>query len=278
MTPAQFEHTKVSLDNQNHLFTLEGKRLLFDGFTKVYDDVKTKDFILKAYEIGETLTTDDIQIIEKFTTPKPRFTEASLIKALEAEGIGRPSTYATVIQTIQERLYVEIVDKKFIPTEQGIMTSEKLDAFFSPIINVSYTAHLESDLDRIADREIDKMDVLKDFYNTFDPMLQTALKDMEKVGPKETGELCPDCGSPLVLRVTKFGQFKGCSSFPTCKYNDLKPKEKPKETGELCPDCGKPLVFRTSKKGEFIGCSGYPKCRHNRPLEPKVIPIDIKTS
>jgi len=278
MKPAIFEHTKVSLDNQGETFLIEGKRLVFDGFTKVYDDVKTKDQLLNAYQIGEVFTSTHIDVIEKFTTPKPRFTEASLIKALESEGIGRPSTYATVLETIQERLYVTLEDKKFVPTKQGILTSEKLDEYFSDIINVSYTANLEARLDHIADGQTDKVGVLQTFYESFEPMLEHANQHMEKVGPEETGAMCPVCGKPLVKRETRFGSFIGCSGYPECSYNNLEPKVKPKETGAMCPVCSKPLVYRTSKKGEFIGCSGYPKCRHNQPLDTTKEPEAMKTS
>ncbi len=278
MAPAKFEHTKVTLLNGDVPFTIEGKRLLFDGFTKVYDDIQTKDQLLKAYTLGETLTSTCIELIEKQTTPPARFTEASLIKKLEAEGIGRPSTYATVIQTIIDRLYVKLEDKKFIPTEQGIHTSKALEDYFSTIIDVSYTAKLEDKLDHIADGKSEKLEILTSFYDVFEPMLEHAKSHMEKVSPKLIGEPCPKCGEDLVERVSKYGNFIGCSNYPTCDYNNLAPKPKAVETGKMCPKCGKPLVMRQSKKGAFAGCSGFPKCRHLEPLETNSQPEIKETS
>lgn len=278
MSPATFEHTKVTLLNHEIPFVIEGKRLLFDGFTKVYDDIQTKDQLLKAYTLGETLTSTSIELVEKQTTPPARFTEASLIKKLEAEGIGRPSTYATVIQTLLDRLYVKLEDKKFIPTEQGIQTAKALGDYFSAIIDISYTAKLEDKLDHIADGKAEKLEILSSFYDVFEPMLEHAKTHMEKVGPKHIGEPCPKCGEPLVERVSKYGNFIGCSHYPTCDYNNLAPKPKAEETGKLCPKCGKPLVVRQSKKGAFQGCSGFPKCRHLEPLETELKPENKETS
>jgi DNA topoisomerase I len=278
MSSATFEHTKVTLLSSDEPFIIEGKRLIFDGFTKVYDDVKSKDQLLKPYAKGDLLHSSHIEMVEKHTQPKARFTEAGLIKTLESEGIGRPSTYATVIQTILDRGYVIVEDKKFYPTEQGILTSDALEAYFSEIIDIPYTATLESHLDQIADGHIEKLDVLKEFYEKFEPMLDHAKTHMEKVGPKETGAMCPDCGGALVERKSRYGSFIACSNYPTCKYNNLEAKPKPEETGESCPVCSKPLVLRQSKKGPFIGCSGYPKCRHMASIETKETLKDPKTS
>ena len=155
--------------------------------------------------------------LQKFTKPAPRYTEATLIEEMEKLGIGRPSTYAQTMKTIKQRDYVEIKDKRFIPTDTGFEVTDKLQEFFSDIINVTYTAEMEDELDKIADEKLDNVKVLRDFYNKFAPLLDKAFKEMEKTQPQETGETCPECGSPLVIRKSKYGQFVACSNYPECK-------------------------------------------------------------
>jgi len=280
MTPAKFLKTNVTIESHDEPFKVEGIQVIFDGFTKVYDDVNTKDIILPPFKIGEKLTADEVISIEKQTQPKARFNEGSLIKRLDKLGIGRPSTYASILKTLEERRYVEKMDGKYHPTEQGNLTSETLDQFFQQIINVEYTAEMEDHLDKIAEGTYERNDILRSFYDTFEPMLQHAKSNMQKVQPLMLDELCPECGSPLVKRKSKFGEFTGCSNYPTCKYNDLPKKEKPelKTIGRDCPQCGKPLVIRTGRKGDFIGCSGFPKCRHVEQIETSEDKEKIETS
>ena len=188
-----------------------------------------------------------------------RYTESSLIKELETLGIGRPSTYATILDTLKTRDYVKLEDKKFVPTEIGIETTDKLQEYFSSIVNVKYTANMESDLDLIADAKQDNVEVLKNFYNKFEPLVEDAFHKMEKKPAQETGEVCPECNSPLVIRHGRFGNFTACSNYPTCKY--IK-KEKPVQIEIMdCPKCdGKILKKKTRKGKDFYGCSNYPKC------------------
>jgi len=155
---------------------------------------------------------------QKFTQPKSRYTEATLIKELESLGIGRPSTYASIIQTLKISLYVEIEKKKFIPTPQGRLTSESLDAYFPTIINVEYTSKMENTLDQIADGKIMKNNIIGDFYENFDPLIKNAESKMEGNTAESTDEVCPKCGSPMVVRTGKYGKFIACSGFPKCKY------------------------------------------------------------
>ena len=179
---------------------------------------------------------------------------------MEEKGIGRPSTYATVVDTIKERDYVKLVDKKFVPTEMGIETTDKLQEFFSGIINVEYTANMENDLDKIADEKEDNIKVLHEFYDSFEPLVKKAFGEMEKKAAEETGETCPECGSALVIRKGKFGEFTACSNYPTCKYI----KKEKKEIKEICdcPKCGGKIIEKTSKRGKvFYGCNNYPKCQ-----------------
>ena len=179
---------------------------------------------------------------------------------MEELGIGRPSTYATVIDTIKERKYVDLVEKKFVPTEIGVETTDKLQEFFSDIINVEYTANMETDLDKIAEEKEDNIKVLHEFYDSFEPLVKKAFGEMEKKAPETTGETCPECGSPLVVRKSRYGEFTACSNYPTCKY--IKKEEKEIKEIVKCPKCGGTIVEKTSKRGKvFYGCNNYPKCK-----------------
>lgn len=218
MAPAIFDVTKVTLESHGHLYSLEGSVERFDGHLKVYNDAKSKDKILPAFEVSQEMNCKDVLSIEKVTTPPTRYSEATLIKELEAQGIGRPSTYAQIITTLKTRDYVELEEKRFKPTKQGKLTSEQLDLFFDKIINVEYTSRMETVLDEIADGKQKGSHLISRFYNSFIPLVEVAEKEMKKIGPKETGELCPLCGKPLVIRKSKYGEFTACSGFPACKY------------------------------------------------------------
>lgn len=266
MADAKFNSTTVLLDNNNYGFKATGSVLTFDGYLKVYGDYEDQeDTILpdfKNYKSGIILS-DTITKTQHFTKPPARFTESSLIKELESLGIGRPSTYATIISTIKDRGYVTLEDKKFVPTEVGFETTDKLQEFFSSIVNVKYTANMEKDLDEIAEGNEDYKKMLKDFYDNFAPLVDNAFKNMEKKKPKETGEKCPECGSPLVIRKGKYGQFTACSNYPTCKYIKKENKQTEKEIICKCPKCEGNIIVRKTKKGkEFYGCDNFPKCKY----------------
>lgn len=266
MADAKFNSTTVLLDNNDYGFKATGSVLTFDGYLKVYGDYEDQeDTILpdfKNYKAGIILS-DTITKTQHFTKPPARFTESSLIKELESLGIGRPSTYATIISTIKDRGYVTIEDKKFVPTEVGFETTDKLQEFFSSIVNVKYTANMEKDLDEIAEGNEDYKKMLKDFYNNFAPLVDNAFKNMEKKKPEETGEKCPECGSPLVIRKGKYGQFTACSNYPTCKYIKKENKQTEKEIICKCPKCEGNIIVRKTKKGkEFYGCDNFPKCKY----------------
>ncbi len=263
MADAKVNATTVILDNNNYQFKATGQVLIFDGYLKVYKEYEnSEDKILPALDKYQEsgIEANDITKEQHFTQPPSRYTEAKLIKEMEELGIGRPSTYAKIIDTIRERDYVTMEDKKFKPTAIGVETTDKLQEFFADIINVEYTAKMEKDLDDISDANKDEIKLLHDFYDEFDPLIQKAFKDMEKKGPEETGEKCPECGSNLVIRKGKYGEFVACSNYPTCKYI----KKEPKEVKEICkcPKCGGTIVERTSKRGKvFYGCNNYPKCK-----------------
>ncbi len=262
MADAIVDQTTVIFNNNDYKFKTNGSVIIFDGYLKVYGDYESsEDKILPDFVNGEVHTTNDVDKEQHFTKPPARYTEAKLIKEMEELGIGRPSTYATILDTIRTRKYVEMVEKKFKPTEIGFTTNDKLQEFFSDIINVEYTSKMENDLDEIAEGKEEEVDVLTKFYEDFAPRVKNAFDNMEKTPAKETGEMCPECGSPLVIRKGKYGEFVACSNYPTCKYIQKEKKEE-KEIMD-CPVCKKgKIVERTTKKGKtFYGCNNYPKCK-----------------
>ena len=261
MADAKVNQTTVVFDNNNYKFKTTGQILIFDGYLKVYADYETnEDKILPSFN-QNTYETNNIEKKQHFTNPPARYSEAKLIAEMEKLGIGRPSTYATIISNIKDRGYVDMIDKKFVPTTVGIEVTDKLQEFFSDIINVEYTSNMESDLDFIASKEKDSIKVLEDFYKKFEPIVQKAFGEMEKAKPKETGDNCPECGNPLVIRKGKYGELVACSNYPECKY--IKKEEKQIVEVMDCPKCkdGK-IVERKTKKGKiFYGCNNYPKCK-----------------
>ena len=274
MADAKFENTTYTFDNNGLTFSSNGSVQIFDGYLKAYKDYdNSKDVNLPLLEKGQIINKIALNKEQHFTEPTLRYTEAKLIKALEEEGVGRPSTYATIIDTIINRGYVELKKatdtsktKFFFPTEQGILTDQKLKDYFLSVINVKYTAEMEKELDEIAMNKSDNVAALRDFYNRFVPLLDDAYKNMEKKEAEKTGEKCPECGNDLVYRQSRYGKFISCSNYPECKFtkniND-KPKEEPEHTGLICPECGSELLKRKSRYGNyFYGCSNYPKCKH----------------
>ena len=261
MADAKVNQTTIILDNNDYKFKMTGQILIFDGYLKVYKDYETnEDKILPDIKKDDILSTELVEKEQHFTKPPARYTEAKLIKEMEELGIGRPSTYAKIIDTIKERGYVEIEDKKFKPTEVGFETTDKLQEFFSDLINVEYTKNMEDDLDKIAEGNLVWNKVLEQFYQLFEPRVEDAFNQMEKVAPKETGEICPNCGSPLVIRKGRYGEFTACSNYPECKYIK-KEKEEVKEIMD-CPECDGKIIEKKTRKGKiFYGCNNYPKCK-----------------
>ncbi|MDO4500206.1 MAG: type I DNA topoisomerase [Erysipelotrichaceae bacterium] len=264
MADAVSNTVTYNFTNQNFLFSVSGSELIFDGFLKVYKDYdSSKDVILPSLKEGEALPLNKMEKEQHFTEGPGRYTEAKLIKALEEEGVGRPSTYATIIDTNLARGYVELKKesatsktKYFFPTEQGVLTDEKLKEYFESVINVKYTANMETGLDEIALDKIDQLKYLEDFYSEFVPLVDNAYEKMEKKQDEKTGEKCPVCGSDMVYKDSKYGKFAACSNYPECKYVEVE------QVGRDCPDCGAPLIYRTGRYGKFISCSKYPECKH----------------
>ena len=264
MASAIVEGTTVILNNNGYNFKATGQIIVFDGYLKVYRDYEdTKDSILPPFDTYKSniIVSNDITKEQHFTQPPSRYTEAKLIKEMEELGIGRPSTYATIIDNIKNRGYVELFEKKFKPTDIGFEVTDRLQEYFSHIINVEYTANMENDLDQIADGKEVWYKVLDKFYKEFEPSVENALEKMPKKEAEKTGEACPECGHDLVIRKGKYGSFVACSNFPKCKYIKQEPKEE--KIACDCPNCkdGK-IVEKRSKKGKiFYGCNNWPDCK-----------------
>jgi DNA topoisomerase-1 len=267
MAAALFDNTTVDIEAKNHrdyLLRTAASVNTFPGFMTLYSESRDEaeeegKGSLPHLEKGDELKLLGIYPEQRFTQPPPRYTEATLVKTLEQNGIGRPSTYAPTISTIQEREYVSKAKGVFQPTELGIAVNDLLVQHFPDIINVKFTAAMENELDDIASKERDWPSVIRDFYTPFDKDLQKALKTAEKVklADEETGDPCPKCGKPLIIKTGRFGKFIACSGFPECKHT----QSYQIKVGAKCPQCGKDIVQRvTKKKRTFYGCSGYPEC------------------
>ena len=262
MSDAKVNQTTVILDNTNYQFKTTGQTLVFDGYLKVYGEYeKSEDKELPPFEKynSNVVIANAIEKEQHFTKPPARYTEAKLIEEMEKSGIGRPSTYAKTMETLTGRDYANLIEKKFHPTEMGIEITDKLQAFFSHLINVKYTADMETSLDDVASGNKVWFELLDKFYKEFEPMVQTASANMEKKELIKTGEDCPECGSPLVIRKGKYGEFVSCSNYPKCKY--IKTEKKIFVELTDCPKCDGKIVEKKTKKGKFFyGCNNYPKC------------------
>jgi len=268
MADATIEDQKLKIDNNGYIFEAGGEKVIFDGYLKVYGVYEANESkSLPDFTVGEILKDAEVLTEQKFTNPPLRFSESRLIKKMEELGIGRPSTYSMTMETLKHRYYVKMEKKTFIPTPQGILTSEKLDEFFSNIINIKYTADMEDTLDKVSEGQGIWYEELKAFYDQFMPLVDYANENMEKIYPQYVDEECPLCESKLVVRNGRFGQFLACSAFPKCRYIKKEEKDEAKVTNVKCPNCEEGyLVERVSKKGRskgknFYACNQYPKCK-----------------
>ena len=271
MIDATLEDTKVDVVNNGYLFNLSGEKVINPGFLAVYEETSiddTEEFEkLPELSIGEKLPLIELTYEQKFTQPPHRYTEARLIRKMDELGIGRPSTYALTMETIKARSYVTMEKRTFIPTDQGVLTTEQLEQFFGSIINVQYTAEMETILDKIAAGEAVWYEELAKFYDQFAPLIDYARDNMVKIYPKQTDEFCPVCGLPLFIRRGPFGEFTACSGYPHCKFIKKAPKKEVVKTGVICPVCKEgEIVERTSGRGRskgalFYACDRYPKCK-----------------
>jgi DNA topoisomerase-1 len=284
MKAAIFDQTSIDLSANDYKFRATGSILKFEGFIKVYlesdDEEEEKqpgsgpegEASLPLLKEGEELSLISLMPEQHFTQPPPRYNEASLVKELEKRGIGRPSTYAPTISTIQSRGYVEKEGKALRPTEIGTLTNGLLVKHFPKIMDIEFTAHMEDDLDDIVEEKMEWIDALKEFYEPFSKSLAEAEVKMEKV-KKEimTEELCPECGKKLVIRQGRYGDFMACSGYPECKFTKPVPGgEEEKYAEEKCDKCKSPMVVKHSRYGSFLACSAYPKCKNIKPILKKI--------
>ncbi len=271
MTPAVFAVTNVSVEAGEGVFKAQGKILKFDGHRRVLTPGgKQEDALLPPLAAGRALDLHDLASTQHFTQPPPRYSEAALIKALEKENIGRPSTYAPIIQRIQEVLYVEQKERRFYATDLGMLVTDLLVEHFPKIMDFKFTAHMEDELDEVATAKVDMVKVLDEFYHPFQEALRRAETKMERVSVPSS-EICNECGAPMVVKFSKTGQFLGCSKYPECKATrpmDGSARPAAVETEHKCPKCGKSLMLRESKRGPFLSCSGYPGCKETFNLDP----------
>ncbi len=269
MTDKVIESTQIIFKSNDVLFKFDENKTIFKGYDILNIDEKDKKYY--SFEENETYDFKEIKKEQKFTQPPTRYSEGRIVKLMEDEGIGRPSTYSSTIQTLISRKYIVSEKGVVTPTEQGIKTSTVLTKYFPDLMNTEYTANMETDLDKISEGVEDELQVLKEFYEPFIEHFDVVKKTMYKDEPEYTGEICPNCGSKLVVRYGKHGKFVACSNYPSCTYIKKEEKEKPEEVGRNCPNCGSPLVYRFNKKGQkFIGCSNFPKCHYIEGMEEKV--------
>ncbi|RBW69866.1 type I DNA topoisomerase [Bacillus taeanensis] len=265
MAPAVMDTMTVDLTNQGVIFRATGSKVKFPGFMKVYvegndDNKKEEDRILPDLQEDTQVHTENIEPTQHFTQPPPRYTEARLVKTMEELGIGRPSTYAPTLDTIQRRGYVKLEDRKFVPTELGEIVLELVLEFFKDIFDVEFTANMENNLDHIEEGQEDWIQIIDRFYVGFEPRLKVAEEQMKEVEIKDepAGEDCEKCGHGMVIKIGRYGKFMACSNFPDCRNT----KPLLKEIGVKCPTCKEGnIVERKSKKGRlFYGCDQYPEC------------------
>ena len=280
MNDALFEQQSIIFSGEENEYRASGRKLIFDGFYAL-TGTEDKDKLLPALKEGESAEIQKVKQEQHFTEPPARYSEAALIKKLESEGIGRPSTYAPTIATLSNRTYVTIEKKQIIPTEMAFTVTEILEKHFPNIVDVSFTANMEEKLDEIAEGENDWQKLLSDFYFEFDEKVKEGKEKIVSLKmAKPLGRACPKCGEELLLRSGRFGEFIACSGFPKCKYTEQvdggkEDKDKPnsESSNEICDKCGKEMIIKTGRNGQFLACSGYPDCKNT-----KSINVEEKTS
>ncbi len=286
MSAAVIDQTRVDMEAAPYTFRATGAVMRFAGFTVLYEESRAESTTdgdedghnptLPPLQEGQQVEARELVPNQHFTQPPPRYTEASLVSELEKLGIGRPSTYASILSTLRDRQYVEDQERKLVPTELGITITGLLVENFPDLLNVQFTAQLEDKLDQIEAGRDDWVDILHGFYDSFEVDLQRATQKMRAIKKEveETDEVCDKCGSGMVIRRGRFGRFMACSSYPTCKNTAELPSStngaaqttQQPQTETLCDKCGKPMAVRRGRFGEFLACTGYPECKTTRPL------------
>ncbi|MDR9501376.1 MAG: type I DNA topoisomerase [Desulfurivibrionaceae bacterium] len=286
MTPALFDQTTILIEAKQYQFKTTGSIMRFLGFLSLYAEAVDEggssatsyggdDVILPAVEEGDLLELKDLEHKQHFTQPPPRYTEATLVKALEDNGVGRPSTYAAILSTIQDKEYVALEARKFMPTELGAVVNDLLVAHFPAIMDVEFTASMEEQLDKVEEGSVEWRKILRDFYGPFQQTLEAAKLEMKSIKRTATPTdiKCDKCGGTMVIKWGRMGEFLACENYPECKNTcDFtkdkdgtiipKPKEELAETGEVCDKCGQPMVYKHGRFGRFMACSAYPKCKN----------------
>jgi len=285
MTPALYDTTTIDFEIDGYLFRATGSVMVFDGFHVLYTEAKEggeeqtfEDLSpVPPLKKGDRATVHAVTPNQHFTEPPPRFSEASLIKELEGDGIGRPSTYAAIISTLRERGYVRTERRRFFPTELGETVTRVMVSRFPDIFNVEFTSEMENELDKVEEGELPWQTVLRNFYDPFAKALESVdtaalIREAHDVGDLEN-EPCPECGGKLTLKSGRFGPFIACTNYPECRYTKPLKRDKvpDRPTDEVCQECGAPMVIKTGRYGEFLACTRYPECKHTRP-----IPLGVK--
>ncbi|MDX8411747.1 MAG: type I DNA topoisomerase [Mariprofundaceae bacterium] len=279
MEPAVLDQVRADIDADGEKLTLRatGSTLAFPGFRKLYiegtdepakDD---KDRLLPPLAVGDAIAIKQAAAKQHFTEPKPRFSEATLVKELEANGIGRPSTYASILNVLRERHYVEMEKKRFVPTDTGEWVNKFLVASFGDIVDPKFTASVEDKLDAVARGETGWKPLLRDFWTPFKAAVDKAASAERP--SEETEEACPECGKPMAIKLGRYGKFLACTGYPACKVakplngDNKSEAQEPELTDEKCDKCGAPMALKTGRYGKFLGCSAYPECKNIQPLE-----------
>jgi len=262
MNSARIEETVFDISAGRYLFQAKGEVIRFPGFLALFPQSNAEGKVLPKASSGEELNLNDLESKQNFTQPPPRYTEGSLVKELEARGIGRPSTYVPIISTLLNRDYVIKEKGKFIPLELGIFVADYLIKNFSDLMKFEFTAQLEEELDRISEGKEEWLGYLRAYNELLEKDLAEAEKE-ESIKPKgiPSEEKCPECGKSLVIKEGRYGRFKACSGYPDCSYKKSLDKKEAQPLDEDCPQCGSQLVVRQGKYGDFTACSNYPKCK-----------------
>lgn len=283
---AEYDTLTVVSECSGYGFKSTGRTLVFDGYLRIYGesapDKKDKDesegenLRIPPLNENDALLLDSIKEEQKFTKPPLRFTESTLVKTMEENGIGRPSTYSTILNTLYARKYAELDKKSIVPTELGITVTDYLDKYFRDIVDAEFTAQMESKLDDVEEKGADWVAVVDEFYKPFIKEVNGVVKTGEKVEmePELTDEICEKCGSRMCIKEGRYGKYLACTNYPACSnMRSLKKKEEPVMTDIICEKCGRPMVERTGRYGKFLSCSGYPECKNIRSLKEKEEPV-----
>ncbi|HON09797.1 MAG TPA: type I DNA topoisomerase [Chitinispirillaceae bacterium] len=278
MENAVFDSTRVDIEGDGCVFRATGSIIKFDGFLALYDETvedssesgESQNERLPDLSAHKPVTLKEFLDKQHFTQPPPRYTEASLVRELEDKGIGRPSTYAQIIDTLKRRKYVNVESRRFVPSEVGMMVKNILVKEFSSVFDVGFTADMESSLDRVEVGKADWVQVLRDFYGPFSSRLadvRQSIKDLRAQNQEVTERTCPECGKhPLVIKWSRNGKFLACQGFPACKYTEPLEKMDVVQTDEKCDKCGAPMVILTINGNRFLGCSKFPECRNTKSM------------